>query len=168
MSKISFALAVILVLGLPLSSQSFAAQVTASAEVAGDGLAFEIPTHHLKGTVRPAAGHRLYIVSIVIGEEGLEADVRRVLVVTTAGTYEPIGAGGGALMIIPLDRVPLDQEIGQILPSDAIVALTRRSAESVILEAGPRATLAFLYELPAAATVRALRMPDGRELTVSR
>ena len=168
MSKISFTLAVILVLGLPLSSQSFAAQVTASAEVAGDGLAFEIPTHHLKGIVRPAAGHRLHIVSIVIGDEGLEADVRRVLVVTTAGTYEPIGAGGGALMIIPLDRVPLDQEIGQILPSDALVALTRRSAASVILEAGPRATLAFLYELPAAAAVRALRMPDGRELTVSR
>jgi len=168
MSKISLSLAVILALGLPLSSQSFAAQVTASADVAGNGLAFEIPTQRLKGTVRPAAGHRLHIVSIVVGDEGLEAEVRTLLAITTAGDYEPIGAGGGALMIIPLDRLPLDQEIGQILPSDAIVALTRRSAASVILEAGPHATLAFLYELPAAATVRALRMPDGRELSVVR
>ena len=169
MSKISFTLAVMLALGLPLSSQSFAAQVTASVDVAGDGLAFEIPPlKRLTGTVRPAAGNRLHIVSIVIGDDGLETDVRRVLLVTNSGTYAPIGAGGGALMIIPFEYLPIDKEVGEILPSDTIVALTRRSTASVTLEAGPRATLAFLYELPAAASVHALRLPDGRELAVGR
>jgi hypothetical protein len=157
------------VLGLPLSSQSFAAQVTASADVAVGGLAFEIPTlHHLKGTVHPAAGNRLHIVSIALGEEGMETEVRRLALVTTSGSrYEAIGAGGGALMIIPFDRVPIDREIGQVLPSDAIVSLTR-SATTLILEASPHATLAFLFEVPATASVRGLRMPDGRELATTR
>jgi hypothetical protein len=59
------------------------------------------------------------------------------------------------------------REIGEILPSDAIVALTRRSSTSVTLEAGPRATLALLYELPLASAVRSLRLPDGRELAIA-
>ena len=165
MSKVPFALTVILTLGLPLSSQSFTVQLTASHDAA-DALPFEIPSLHVKGTVRPAPGCRLHIVSITLGEEPIETEARRFVLVTTTGTYEPIGAGGSAVLIIPFERVPLDKEVGEILPSDAIVALTRRSATSVVLEAGPRATLAFLYELPLAASVRSLRLPDGRELTV--
>jgi hypothetical protein len=106
-------------------------------------------------------------VTITLGEESIETEVRRFLLVTTDGTYEPIGAGGRDDIIIPLDRVPLGREIGEILPTDAILALTRTSATSVTLEVGPRGTVAFLYEVPAAARVRALRLPDGRELTVS-
>ena len=166
MSKVPSALAVILTIGLSLSSQSFAVQMTASHDAA-DALPFEIPSLRVKGTVRPATGNRLHIVSVTLGEEPLETDVRRFVLVTTTGTYEPIGAGGSAVLIIPLDRVPVDKEVGEILPSDAIVALTRRSSTSVTLEAGPRATLAFLYELPLASSVRALRLPDGRELTVA-
>jgi hypothetical protein len=63
--------------------------------------------------------------------------------------------------------VPLGQEVGEILPSDAVLALTRTSTTSVTLEVGPRGTVAFLYELPTTATVRALRLPDGRELTIA-
>jgi len=165
MSRIAFTFAVMLALGLPLSSQSFAAQVTAGRAIAGP-LPFEISSLHLKGTVRAAAGARLHSVTITLGEEPIETEVRRFLLVTTAGTYEPIGAGGRDDIIIPFDRVPLGREIGEILPTDAILALTRTSATSVTLEVGPRGTVAFLYELPAAATVRALRLPDGRELTV--
>jgi hypothetical protein len=166
MSRIAFTFAVMLALGLPLSSQSFAAQVTAGRAI-DEPLPFEISSLHLKGTVRAAAGARLYSVTITLGEEPIETEVRRFLLVTTAGTYEPIGAGGRDDIIIPLDRVPLGREIGEILPTDAILALTRTSATSVTLEVGPRGTVAFLYEVPAAARVRALRLPDGRELTVS-
>ena len=163
MSKVSLALAVILALGLPLSSQSFAAQVTASRDIA-EALPFEIPSLHVKGTVRPVSGNRLYIVTITLGEEPIETEVRRFVLVTSSGIYEPIGAGASAELIIPFDRIPVDREIGEILPSDAIVALTRRSATSVILEVGPRGTAAFLYELPVGGSVRSLRLPDGREL----
>ena len=166
MSKITFTLAAILTLGLPLSSQSFPAQVTASRAIL-EPLPFEISSLHLRGTVRPAAGARLHSVTITLGEEPIETEVRRFLLVTTTDTYEPIGVGGRDDIIIPLDRVPLGREIGEILPTDAILALTRTSAASVTLEVGPRGTVAFLYEVPAAAKVRALRLPDGRELTVA-
>ena len=115
--------------------------------------------------MRPAIGNRLHIVTIALGDEPIEAEVRRFVLVTASGNYEPIGAGGGADLIVPLDRLPIGREVGEILPSDAIVALTRTSGTSVTIEADPRATLAFLYELPRTASVRSLRLPDGRELT---
>jgi hypothetical protein len=163
MSRIPFALAVVLTLGLPLSSQSFAAQVTASRSFI-EALPFEIPSLHVTGTVRAAPGNRLHVVTIALGEEPIETEVRRFVLVAAGGTYEPIGAGGRADIIIPFDRIPIGREVGQILPSDDIVSLTRHSAASVTLEVGPRGTVAFLYELPRDAGVRSLRLPDGREL----
>ena len=167
MSKISFTLAVILTLGLPLSSQSFAAQITEHREIV-DALPFEIPSLRLTGSVRPEPGALLYAVTVALGEEPIETDVRRFVLLTSDGTSEPIGAGGRADIIIPLDRVPLGREVGEILPSDAVLALTRTSTTSVTLEVGPRGTVAFRYELRAAATGRALRLPDGRELAIAR
>ena len=166
MSRIPFTLAAILTLGLPFSPQSFAAQITEHREIV-DALPFEIPSLRLKGSVRPAPGARLYAVTLTLGEEPIETDVRRFLLVTSDGAAEPIGAGGRADIIIPLDRVPLGREVGEILPSDAVLALTRTSTTSVTLEVGPRGTVAFLYELRASASVRALRLPDGRELTIA-
>jgi len=166
MNTSAVAVAAALMLALPFSSQSFAAQVTEHREIV-DALAFEIPSLRLKGSVRPAPGARLYAVTITLGEEPIETDVRRFVLVTSDGPYEPIGAGGRADIIIPLDRVPLGREVGEILPTDAVLALTRTSPTSVTLEVGPRGTVAFVYELPAAATVRALRLPDGRELTLT-
>lgn len=151
---------------LTLSTQSFAVQMVASQDVAG-ALPFAIPSLGMKGEVRPVFGSRLHIVTIALGEEPIEMEVSRFVLVAGDGTYAPIGAGGGADLIIPLDRLPIEREVGEILPSDAIVALTRRSSTSVTLEAGPRATVAFLYELPLASSVRALRLPDGRDLTVA-
>jgi hypothetical protein len=166
MNTSAVAMAAALMLALPFSSQSFAAQVTDHREIV-DALPFEIPSLRLKGSVRPAAGARLYAVTITLGEEPIETDVRRFVLVTSDGTYEPIGAGGRADIIIPLDRVPLGREVGEILPSDAVLALTRTSTTSVMLEVGPRGTVALLYELRTASTVRALRLPDGRELTLT-
>ena len=103
---------------------------------------------------------------MALGEESIDAEVERfVLVAGNGATYQPIGAGGRPDLIVPLDRIPLGREVGEILPSDAIISLVRRSVTSVGLEVGPRGTIAFLYELPAATAVRALRLPDGRELT---
>jgi hypothetical protein len=166
MSKISCTLALILTLGLRVSSQPAATRVTASQEIGG-AMPFEIPSLNLKGTVRPAADHRLYVVTLSLGGEPIETEVRLFRLVTSGGAHEPIGAGGGASLIIPLDRIPVDQELGQILPSDAIVSLIRRAGEPVTIEAEPRGTVAFLYELPLTAAVRALTLPDGRELRIT-
>jgi hypothetical protein len=166
MSKISFALAALLTVGLPLSSQSFAAQISARREI-GAALDFEVPSLHVSGTLIAAAGHRLVALTMALGDEPIETEVRRFTLVTSDGRYEPIGAGASAQSLIPLDRIPLNKEVGVILPSDAIVALTRASATSVMLEVGPGGTVAFLYEVPKDAAIRALRMPDGRELSTT-
>jgi hypothetical protein len=150
----------------PLSSQPAAMRVTASQEIAG-AMPFEIPSLNLKGTLRPAADHRLSVVTLSLGEEPIETEVRGFRLVTSGGTYEPIGAGGGATLIMPLDRIPVDQEVGQILPSDAIVSLIRRAGEGVMIEAEPRGTVAFRYEFPLTAAVRSLTLPDGRALRIT-
>ena len=68
---------------------------------------------------------------------------------------------------MPFDRIPLGQEVGEILPSDAMIVLSRSSPSSVTLEVGARGTIAFLFDVPVAASVRGLRLPDGRELTIT-
>ena len=166
MSKLAFTLAVLLVLGLPLSSQSFAAHVSARREI-GAALDFEVPSLHVKGTLIAAAGNRFVALTMTLGEEPIETEVRRFVLVASSGRYEPIAAGPSAQSLIPLDRIPLNKEVGVILPTDAIVALTRQSAASVILEVGPKGAVAFLFEVPKDATIRSLRLPDGRELTVA-
>ena len=130
-------------------------------------LAYANPSLNVKGTVSPAPGNRLDIVVIVLGATPVDAEVAAFTLVTASGVaYAPIGVGGGANLIFPLDRLPIGQEVGQILPSDAIVAVTRHSISSVTLEAGPRGTIALLFELPASAVVKSLRLPDGSQLTL--
>ena len=152
MSKISFTLAVILTLGLPLASQSFAAPVTANREI-GEALPFRIPSLRLKGTIRPSPGSRLDVVTITLGETPVETDVRQFVLVTSDGPFEPIGAGGRADIIFPIDSMPLGREVGQILPSRrASLALTRTSATSVTLEVGPRSDGRVRLQVPEGAS----------------
>ena len=166
MSSVFLAVALILGLGLPLSSQPFAARISAIREV-GAALSFEIPSLRMKPSLLTAApGTRLYVVTVAVGEEGIETEARRFVLVTSSGSRQPIGAGPSAEQIIPFDRIPDNQEVGVVLPSDTILALTRRSAR-VVLEVAAREKVSFLYQLPAAASVRALRLPDGRELTIT-
>jgi hypothetical protein len=163
MNIVATVVTVLLLAARPLAAQRVLTQVTASQEIAG-AMPFEIPSLTLKGDVRPAADHRLFVVTLLLGDEPIETEVRRFRLVTSGGAYDPIGAGGGATLIIPLDRIPVDQEVGQILPSDAIVSLIRRAGGSVTIEAEARGTIAFLYELPQTAAVRSLTLPDGRAL----
>jgi hypothetical protein len=146
-----------------------AAATMTSSRIVTEPLAFFNPALNLKGTIRPMPGDGLQMVVITLGEEPIVAEVRRFKLVSASGArYEPIAVGGGADLILPLDVLPAGQGVGQILPSDAIVALTRTSSSSVMLEAEARATLAFVFELPEGAVARCLRLPDGRELAVGR
>jgi hypothetical protein len=132
-----------------------------------DEVPFWIPSLRVDGTIRPAAGHRLFVVTATAGEEPIDVeDISRFVLITSAGRRAPIGAGVDAATIAPFDRIPVGKQVGQILPSDAMIVLERSSATRVSLEIGPRATIAFLYEIPRAATVSALRLPDGRQLTI--
>jgi hypothetical protein len=132
-----------------------------------DAVPFGIPSMRLEGTIRPAAGHRLFVVTATLGKEPIaEEDISRFALVTSAGRRVPIGAGVDDKSIVPFDRIPVGQQVGQILPSDAMIVLERSSATRVSLEIGPRATIAFLYEIPREATVSALRLPDGRQLAI--
>jgi hypothetical protein len=141
--------------------------LVSSRDVAGP-LPFEIPVlQRLNGTISPSAGHRLHIVTIAVDEEGLFADVREFTLVTSRGASKAIGAGWNGDSIIPFDRIPLGREVGQVLPSDTLLALNRTSSSHVTIELGARGTIAFLFEVPLDARVRALRLPDGRELAVN-
>ena len=133
---------------LTLQTAVAAATMMSSRSVT-EPLPFSNPALNLKGTIRPLPGDRLQMVIITVGDEPLLAEVRRFKLVSASGArYEPIAVGGGADLILPLDVLPAGQGVGQILPSDAIVALTRTSSSSVMLEAEARATLAFVFELP--------------------
>ena len=130
-------------------------------------LAYANPSLNVKGTVGPAPGHRLDIVVIALGATPVEAEVGAFTLLASGGfAYAPIGVGGGVNLIFPLARLPIGREVGQILPTDAIVAVTRNSSTSVTLEAGPNGTIALLFELPTSAVVKSLRLPDGRLLSL--
>ena len=91
----------------------------------------------------------------------IETDIRFFALITSDGTaYEPIAAGGGADLIFPIDSLQLGREMGQILASDAQVLMKRISTTSVLLEADPSATLAFVFQLPERST--ALASAAGR------
>jgi hypothetical protein len=136
---------------------------------ATEPLFFSNPVLRLSGTIRPIPGHRLDLVAITLGDMPIAADIRQFTLISTGGgSYEPIAAGGGPDLIFPIDSLPLGREIGQILPSDAQVLMTRTSATNVLLEADPGATLAFVFQLPERSTTRAFRLPDGSELALTR
>ena len=154
MPNIVFALATILTLG-------------SSHDVAG-ALPFAVPSLRVSGLLQPVPGHRLYLVGLRLGDEPIgEDDISRFALVTTRGLREPIGAGATEVSIVPLDRIPVGGEVGEILPSDAMMVLTRTSSTRVALEVGSQGSIALLYDVPLAASVRALRLPDGRELAIT-
>jgi len=129
---------------------------------------FSNPSLGLKGTIRPLPGDRFELVVIALGKEPIVSEVRHFVLISDSGIrYEPVAVGGSPDLILPLDCVPLGLEVGQILPSDAILALKRVSTTSVTIDAGSGVTVAFVYELPQAAGLRSFRLPDGRELALA-
>jgi hypothetical protein len=134
---------------------------------ATEPLFFSNPVLRMSGTIRPIPGHRLDLVAITLGDMPIEADIRQFTLISTGGVpYEPIAAGGGPDLIFPIDSLPLGREMGQILPSDALVLLKRISTTTVMLEADAGATLAFVFQLPERLSTRAFRLPNGSELAL--
>ena len=142
--------------------------VLSSHDVSG-ALPFDVPLLRVSGAVEPAAGHRLFIVLLRVATEPIDAgDISRFMLITSSGRRTPIGAGATEVSIVPLDRIPVGGEVGEILPSNAMLVLTRGSSTRVAVEVGAQGTIALLFEVPLTATVRALRLPDGRELVTRR
>lgn len=148
-------------------AQALDVTVTTVTHLSGP-LAYANPSLNMKGTVTPAPGHRLEIVVLAVGTTGVDSEAAAfVLLDANGAAYLPIGVGGGANLIFPIDRLPIGQEVGQILPSDAIVALMKSSAGGVSLEVGPKGAVAFLFEVPSRAVVTSLRLPDGTRVSVT-
>ena len=165
MNHVTIALAC-LALHLSAPQMATTAKLTLLQNVTGP-VAFSNPSLGVKGTILPHPGARLVIVVIALGDVPIDAEVGQFALISVGGVpYPPIAVGGGPDLIFPLDRLPLGQEVGQVLPSDAIISVERVSGNRVTIEATPRATLAFLYELPEGSTLRALRLPDGSELAL--
>jgi hypothetical protein len=152
---------------LPASiAPSLDARVTRVTAIAA-GIAFDNPALQLKGTIAPTADHRLQVVEVAIGDTPVYSELATFrLIAADGGEFAPIAVGGRADTLFPTARLPLEQEVGQILPSDAILAVTRHGDVSVTLEAGPQATLAFLFDIPREAAVVSLKLPDGQTLTL--
>jgi hypothetical protein len=168
MTPIFMAIAVALRLTALAAAQHepIGASVTVVTRVAGS-FTFSNPLLGLQGTVDPAPGHRLQIVEIALAATPVYAELATFRLVTADDReYAPIAVGGAGYSMFPVDKLPLRREIGQVLPTDAFLAVTRNSASSVLLDAGPQATLAFLYELPRDAVVKTLKLPDGSRLAV--
>jgi hypothetical protein len=140
-----------------------------SAQNTGESLWFSNPSLGLKGTITPISGSRFEIIVITLGETPVAAELRQFTLMAADRTaYEPIAAGGGADYIFPIDSMPLGRELGQILPSDALVSLKRTTPTTVMLEADPHATIAFVFQVPEGAALRALKLPDGAQLTLAK
>jgi hypothetical protein len=120
----------------------------------------------LKGTLEAEQGHRLYLVEIMIGATDVAAELDTFRLTADGVEHVAIAAGGAANLLFPIDILVTGHEMMQILPVDGIIAVTRKSETSVIVETTPRATLALLYEIPINATVSALKFPDGTSRAV--
>ena len=137
------------------------AKVTLSKTMTG-AVAYSNPALRLSGTIEASAGNRLYIVELAVGESDVAAEIAAFRLAVDGGAeYVAIAAGGGANLLFPIEKLPMGHEMTQILPTDGVVAITRHSDTSVIVETTPKATLALLYEIPETASVNALTLPDG-------
>src|SRR5207247_1245234 len=85
-------------------------------------LAWDNPALHAKGTIAPAPGYRLQIVELTVGRGGLEEDIAGFALLARGGRlFAPLGIGGAANTIFPLERLAMGHEAGEILKSNAIV-----------------------------------------------
>jgi hypothetical protein len=155
---------------MPILSVAFAVLLTlTSSHALAGALPFAVPLLRVSGLLQPSPGHRLFIVSLRVAAEPIDdGDISRFTLITSSGRRTPIGAGATEVSIVPLDRIPVGGEVGEILRSDAMLVLTRGSSTRVAVEVGPQGTIALLFEVPVTATISALRLPDGSELATKR
>ena len=151
-----------------LSAQATDVKLTTLRSPTGS-LPFSSPALGVKGTIRPMPGDRFELVVIAVGDKTIAAEVRQFVLVSASGlSYAPVAIGGGPDLIFPLDCVPLGLEVGQILPSEAILSVKRVSATSLRIDARAGVTIALVYQLPEGVALRSFKLPDGRELDLER
>jgi hypothetical protein len=136
--------------------------VTVTGKAIEGSVVYSNPALRIGGTLEPSPGHRFYVVELAVGESDVAAELDTFRLVVVGGAeYVAVAAGGGANLLFPIDKIPMGREMTQILRVEGIIAVTRNSATSVIVETTPKATLALLYEIPADATGTGLKLPDG-------
>jgi hypothetical protein len=136
--------------------------VTVTGKTIDGEVGYSNPALRIGGTMQPSPGARFYVVELAVGESDVEAELDTFRLVVDGGVeFVAVAAGGGANLLFPIDKLPMGREMTQILPTDGMIAVTRNSTTSVIVETTPKATLTLLYEIPAAASVTAVKLPDG-------
>jgi hypothetical protein len=140
---------------------------TVTGKALGTSVAYSNPALRVSGTIEAMPGRRLYVVELAVGTSDVAAELAAFRLAVDGGAeYVAIAAGGGANLLFPVDKLAIGIETTQILPTDGIVAFTRYSATSLIIETTPRATLALLYDIPETASVTALKLPDGTSRSI--
>ena len=162
--RIGFTASIVMLAAASLSvaqQPAIDAKVTVNTGISGP-IAFSNPAIQMRGTIEAAAGHWLYVVEIAVGASDVAGELSAFPLVIDGGReLVAIAAGGGSDLLFPIDRLALGNEMTQILKVEGIIAVTRHSATSVVVETTPKATLALLYEIPDTATPIAIKLPDG-------
>jgi len=135
--------------------------VTVTGKAIDGSVVYSNPALRMGGTLEPSPGRRFYVVELAVGESDVAAELDTFRLVVGGAEYVAIAAGGGPNLLFPIDKLPMGREMTQILRVEGIIAVTRNSATSVIVETTPKATLALLYEIPEGTSVAAVKLPDG-------
>jgi hypothetical protein len=161
-SVISASFAVLVSVVLSAAAQHPTIEAWVSGRTLTRGVEWSNPALKLSGTIEAEQGQRLYLVEIRVGATDVAAELAAFRLAVGGGAeYVAVAAGGAANLLVPIDILVVGHEMMQILPVDGIIAVTRKSDTSVVVETTPRATLALLYDIPLNATVSALKLPDG-------
>jgi hypothetical protein len=152
----------VMVASIAAAQQHPPIDATVTGKTIASPVGYSNPALRMSGRMDLSPGNRFYVVELTVGESDVAAELDSFrLVVSDGADYVAVAAGGGANLLFPIDKLPMGHEMTQILPIDGIIAVTRNSTTSVIVETTPKATLALLYEIPAGATVTGVRLPDG-------
>jgi len=158
----AFCAVALLVASTAATQQHPPIDATVTGKTIAGPLGYSNPALRLGGRMESSPGNRFYIVELAVGESDVAAELDTFRLVVSGGAeYVAVAAGGGANLLFPIDKLPMGREMTQILPNDGIIAVTRNSPTSVIVETTPKATLALLYDIPVAATVTVIKLPDG-------
>jgi hypothetical protein len=160
--SIVVAAAAVFVAYVAMAQQHPLIDVTVTGKAIDGAVEYSNPALRIKGTLAPSHGSRFYVVELAVGGSDVAGELDTFRLIADSGAeYVAVAAGGGANLLFPIDKLPMGREMTQILPVDGIIAVTRNSLTSVIVETTPKATLALLYEIPAGATGAGIKLPDG-------
>jgi hypothetical protein len=117
-------------------------------------LSYSNPAAQLSGEMQPSPKCRLVLLEVALGKTSLKAEAAALKLITKAGdSYSPIGIGGSADQIVPLDRLAVGRVVGMVLPGGAMFMLTKRK-DAMTVSVDPEGVLMLLYDVPVEASVK--------------